>query len=180
MLTNVLAAVLAFNVNAPFAPRGSGAVSLSRAGEPRAQVPAEDTSKVAGAKAPSSSVPCAAHHQTPGWRRVAPFRCAPHPTRRAAPCRGRIAWAETPSGFKFIDEKIGAGEQPQFEDVVQIHYTVTLLSSGTTLGTSRGRGACRAHLPPAQTRSPFWRDALTPPVRLSLPTRPGHLCLRQA
>ena len=47
-----------------------------------------------------------------------------------------IAWAATESGYKYIDEVVGAGDAPQDEDVVQVHYTVTLLSSGTTLGSS--------------------------------------------
>jgi len=49
-----------------------------------------------------------------------------------------VEWITSPSGYKFIEEKIGQGVLPARGDVVQIHYTVSLLSSGTTLGTSRG------------------------------------------
>ena len=49
-----------------------------------------------------------------------------------------ISWIETESGFKYIEEVVGTGPIPKTDDVVQLHYTVTLLSSGTTLGTTRG------------------------------------------
>ena len=50
-----------------------------------------------------------------------------------------IVWQQTEkSGYKFLDDVVGTGAMPVAGDVVQVHYTVTLISSGTTLGTSRG------------------------------------------
>merc|ERR1719440_398708 len=47
-------------------------------------------------------------------------------------------WSTTDElGFKFIDDEVGQGEAPTLGQVVQLHYTVTVLSSGTVLGTSR-------------------------------------------
>lgn len=44
-----------------------------------------------------------------------------------------VDWITSPSGYKFIEEKIGQGPLPARGDVVQIHYTVSLLSSGVCL-----------------------------------------------
>jgi len=49
-----------------------------------------------------------------------------------------VDWITSPSGYKYIEERVGNGVKPGAGEVVQIHYTVSLLSSGTTLGTSRG------------------------------------------
>lgn len=69
-----------------------------------------------------------------------------------------IAWRQTPSGFKYIEEKVGTGELPSIGDVVQVHYTVTLLSSGTTLGTSRGGLPLALAL--GKHDVPIWDEAL--------------------
>ena len=47
-----------------------------------------------------------------------------------------IDWIRSPSGFLYIEDCIGDGPSPARGDVVQLHYTVSLLSSGTTLGTT--------------------------------------------
>jgi len=58
-------------------------------------------------------------------------------TETEASTRTEVNWIISPSGYKFIEEKVGKGVPPARGDVVQVHYTVSLLSSGTTLGTSR-------------------------------------------
>ena len=69
-----------------------------------------------------------------------------------------IAWSATESGYKYIDEVVGSGDAPQDEDVVQVHYTVTLLSSGTTLGSSRGNQPLTFAL--GKHDVPIWDEAL--------------------
>jgi len=69
-----------------------------------------------------------------------------------------ISWIETPSGFKYIDEPIGSGVLPAAEDVVQVHYTVSLLSTGTTLGTTRGIEPLTFAL--GKHNVPVWDEAL--------------------
>lgn len=48
-------------------------------------------------------------------------------------------WKESPSGLRFIEELVGSGSLLRQNDVVSLHYTVSLAESGTELGTSRGR-----------------------------------------
>ena len=69
-----------------------------------------------------------------------------------------IAWVETASGFKYLEEKVGDGALPTADDVVQVHYTVTLLSSGTTLGTTRGVEPLTFAL--GKHNVPVWDEAL--------------------
>jgi len=69
-----------------------------------------------------------------------------------------ISWQSTPSGWKYIEEKVGAGALPETGDVVQVHYTVTLLSSGTALGTSRGKEPLTLAL--GKYDVPIWDEAL--------------------
>jgi len=75
-----------------------------------------------------------------------------------------VDWITSPSGYKYIEERIGDGEQPESGEVVQIHYTVSLLSSGTTLGTSRGdddQGPGRpVTMAVGKHNVPIWDEAL--------------------
>ena len=48
-----------------------------------------------------------------------------------------IGWSSTPSGLKFVDEVVGSGGPIAKGEVIKIHYTVSLLSSGTKVGSSR-------------------------------------------
>lgn len=48
-------------------------------------------------------------------------------------------WQTTANGkYKFVDEKVGTGEEPERGSVVSLHYTVSL-TSGMELGSTRGR-----------------------------------------
>lgn len=48
-----------------------------------------------------------------------------------------IVWSVNSAGYKFIDDVVGDGDVPEEKQVVKLHYTVTILDSGTILGTSR-------------------------------------------
>ena len=71
-----------------------------------------------------------------------------------------IAWAQTASGYKYIDDVVGTGAVPSRDahDVVQLHYSVTLLSSGTTLGSSRNTQPLTFAL--GKHDVPIWDEAL--------------------
>lgn len=58
-----------------------------------------------------------------------------------------VEWITSPSGYKFIEEKIGQGPLPTRGDVVQIHYTVSLLSSGACLLVAAKPVCCPARPP---------------------------------
>lgn len=71
-----------------------------------------------------------------------------------------IVWQTTSeSGFKYIEEKLGTGNVPTLGDVVQVKYTVTLLSSGTTLGGSRENRPLTLAL--GKHDVPIWDEALS-------------------
>ena len=74
-------------------------------------------------------------------------------------------WKETPSGYKYIDDTIGAGIVPAPSKVVQLHYTVTLLSSGTTLGTSRDGQPLT--LAVGKHNVPIWDGDIFPAILMS-------------
>lgn len=46
----------------------------------------------------------------------------------------------TPSGLKYVDEKIGTGAQPAKGKMVSVHYTGTLASNGKKFDSSVDRG----------------------------------------
>lgn len=71
-----------------------------------------------------------------------------------------ISWAVTPSGFRYLDDVVGYGGLPSTKnhDVVQLHYTVSLLSTGTTLGSSRDAQPLTMAL--AKHEVPIWDEAL--------------------
>mmetsp|Transcript_51624 Transcript_51624/g.85620 ORF Transcript_51624/g.85620 Transcript_51624/m.85620 type:complete len:245 (-) Transcript_51624:162-896(-) len=69
-----------------------------------------------------------------------------------------VEWNTTASGCRYVDEFIGTGDQPEKLQVVSVHYTVTLLNSGTSLGTSRGRWPLTFAL--GKHSVPIWDEAL--------------------
>ena len=72
-----------------------------------------------------------------------------------------IQWTEstTGTGFKWIETELGTGPLLEEDAVVEIHYTVTVLSSGTTLGTTRGGQPLTVAL--NRHHVPIWDEALT-------------------
>lgn len=48
-----------------------------------------------------------------------------------------LVWNKNSAGYKFIDDVVGDGEIPAEKQIITMHYTVTILDSGTILGTSR-------------------------------------------
>jgi peptidylprolyl isomerase len=46
----------------------------------------------------------------------------------------------TPSGLKYVDEKVGAGASPSPGKTVTVHYTGTLVSTGAKFDSSVDRG----------------------------------------
>ena len=77
---------------------------------------------------------------------------------RTEGCDVNIGWCTTASGIKYVDEVVGTGAQPGAGEVVKLHYTVTLLTSGTQLGTSRGGQPLTFAL--AKHDVPVWDEAL--------------------
>lgn len=55
---------------------------------------------------------------------------APRLTESAAEADGE-RWVRTPSGLRFVDLVVGAGELPEKGAVVKVHYTGTLASDGS-------------------------------------------------
>ena len=56
---------------------------------------------------------------------------------KAAPASGKEV--TTPSGLKYVDLKVGTGEQPKKGQTVRVHYTGTL-TDGTKFDSSLDRG----------------------------------------
>ncbi len=67
----------------------------------------------------------------------------PAPAHAAKPASAPAAAAPkevvTPSGLKYVDEKVGTGAQPQAGQTVSVHYTGTL-TDGTKFDSSVDRG----------------------------------------
>lgn len=59
----------------------------------------------------------------------------PAPAPAAAPSKEVV----TPSGLRYVDEKVGTGAQPQAGQTVSVHYTGTL-TDGTKFDSSLDRG----------------------------------------
>lgn len=87
-------------------------------------------------------------------------------TAEAAPTKDvGIDWIVLPSGVKYVDEVVGQGAEPADGQVVACHYTVSLLSSGTELGTTRGNQPLRYSV--GRHQVPFWDDeVLRGPTRM--------------
>eukprot|EP00966_Prymnesium_polylepis_P074653 1732481-Prymnesium_polylepis.2 len=59
-------------------------------------------------------------------------------TEEQQPVMEAIGWRTLEGGVKYVEEKVGTGGVVAANDVVSLHYTVSL-TSGMELGTSRGR-----------------------------------------
>jgi hypothetical protein len=123
-----------------FAPSPTFRTGVHHRGSARAGFPALQELDVDAETAAAKTAIAQSSDVSISWRthgRAEPH-CGRMPHRPLLARRLRLA-ESTPSGWKYIEEKVGAGALPETGDVVQVHYTVTLLSSGTALGTSRGK-----------------------------------------
>lgn len=72
----------------------------------------------------------------------------------------RGQWRTTPSGSKFVDDVLGNGKLLEVGDVVLLHYTVTLMSSGAVVESSRGGKPLGFDLGEAAGDVQGWNDAV--------------------
>jgi len=73
----------------------------------------------------------------------------------------RGQWRSTPSGSKYVDDVLGSGQLLSPGDVVRLHYTVTLVSSGAVVETSRTGQPLGFELGEASGEVQGWNDAVT-------------------
>mmetsp|Transcript_16841 Transcript_16841/g.27938 ORF Transcript_16841/g.27938 Transcript_16841/m.27938 type:complete len:359 (-) Transcript_16841:322-1398(-) len=73
----------------------------------------------------------------------------------------RGQWRTTPFGSRFVDDKLGNGNLVVPGNMVTIHYTATLLSTGRVVETSRGGPPKSFELGEARPDRQNWDDALS-------------------
>ena len=54
-------------------------------------------------------------------------------------CEPEVAWCTTTNGVKIYDDVVGTGDEPAAGQVVYVHYTGTLLSTGAEFASTKGR-----------------------------------------
>ena len=54
-------------------------------------------------------------------------------------CEPEVAWCTTTNGVKIYDDVVGTGDEPAAGQVVYVHYTGTLLSTGAEFASTLGR-----------------------------------------
>ena len=69
-------------------------------------------------------------------------------------------WRNTESGSRYVDDVIGVGDAVQPGDLVRIHYTVTLLTTGSVVETSRGGPPAGFQLGEGVAGVQSWDDAV--------------------